>query len=126
MYITYGTSMVGHWANYVEYVQEPVDELGLVAPEDGISASTPPTFSWTGPFDAYLFYSVFRYDLGYWSGYHPVYFWMRNTSFTMSSTWWNKIDGSRPSYWAVCGYDGGLNCTGARSFTKGVSGTAGE
>lgn len=127
MYITYGTSRVGYSANYVEYVQEPADELGLVAPEDGVSASTPPTFSWTaGPFDATFFYSVFHYDLGVWSGYYPAYFWMLSTSFTMPSSWWSKIDGSMPSYWAVCGYDDGWVCTEARSFTKGVSAVPGQ
>ncbi len=124
MYITYGTSRVGYAANYIEYVHTP--DFGLVAPADGASAGSPPTFEWTGSYDYYLFYSVFHYDLGYWSGYYPGYFWLGQTSFTMPSGWWSNVDGSMPSYWAVCGYEADWVCTETRTFTKGVSATAGD
>ena len=116
MYITYGTSRVGYAANYIEYVHAP--DFGLLTPGDGASPSLPPTFSWEGPHDGYLFYSVFHYDLGYWSGYYPAYFWTQDTSHAMASGWWTLVDGSMPSYWAVCGYEGDWVCTDARSFTK--------
>jgi C1A family cysteine protease len=119
MYITYGTSRVGYSANYIEYVYTP--DFDLVTPTDGAAASVPPEFIWTGPYDGYLFYSMFYYDLIYWSGYYPAYFWTTDTSYTMASTWWNKLEGSMPCYWAVCGYEEGWVCTDARSFTKGVS-----
>lgn len=124
MYITYGTSRVGYSANYIEYAHAP--DFGLVAPENGAAASSPPTFSWTGPYDVYLFYSVFHYDLGYWSGYYPAYFGTLDTSYTIPSRWWDKVDGSMASYWAVCGQVEGWECTAARSFTKGVSGMSGD
>ena len=38
----------------------------------------------------------------------------------------DKIDGTLPSYWAVCGYDDGWVCTDPRSFTKGVSAAPGD
>ena len=66
MYITYGTSRVGYAANYVEYAGAA--EFRLIAPEDASAPSSPPTFNWTGPYETYLFYSVFHYDLGYWTG----------------------------------------------------------
>ncbi len=124
MYITYGTSRVGYAANYIEYVHTP--DFRLVVPENGASSASPPTFSWTGPYEIYLFYSVFHYDLGYWSGYYPAYFGTLDTSYTIPSTWWDKVDGSMASYWAVCGQTDGWECTEARSFTKGVSATSGE
>jgi hypothetical protein len=126
MYITYGTSRVGYSANYIEYVHDPAPPFGLVTPENGVSTSVPPTFSWTGAYDWYLFYSVFHYDLGYWSGYYPAYFGIVDLSYTIPSGWWGNVDGSMPSYWAVCGYEDDWVCTEARSFTKGVTGTPGE
>jgi len=124
MYITYGTSRVGYSANYVEYAGAP--EFRLVTPENASAPSGPPTFNWTGPYETYLFYSVFHYDLGYWTGYYPVYFGTLDTSYTIPPSWWDKVDGSMTSYWAVCGQADGWECTEARSFTKGVVGTPGD
>lgn len=124
MYIAYGTSRVGYSANYVEYASVP--EFALTAPADGASASSPPVFSWTGSYEYYLFYSVFPYDLVYWRGYRTRYFWTVGNSFAMPSNWWNKIDGSTPSYWTVCGYDGDMNCSPSRSFTKNVAVVPGD
>jgi C1A family cysteine protease len=118
MYITYGTSQVGYSANYVEYVGGP--EFRLVAPENASAPSTPPTFNWTGPFDEYLFYSVFHYDLGHWSGYYRHYFLISDTSYTMPSHWWDRVDGSMASYWTVCAQTAGWECADVRSFTKGA------
>jgi hypothetical protein len=124
MYITYGTSRVGYSANYISYEGAP--DFALVAPSDGATVSDPPLFSWTGAFDQYLVYTVFRYNLIYWSGYYPVYFWTQADSFTTPSNWWSKVSGSMPSYWTVCGYDGELTCAEPRSLTKGASALPGE
>jgi C1A family cysteine protease len=124
MYIAYGTSRVGYSANYIEYLDAP--DFRLVTPENASSPSSPPTFSWTGPFDQYLFYSVFHYDLGHWAGYHRFYFLIPDTSYTISSNWWDKVDGSMASYWTVCGQTDGWECAEVRSFTKGESGVPGD
>ena len=119
MYITYGTSGVGYSANYIEYVHS--SDFRLISPENGVSLSSPPAFSWTSPFGQNLFYTVFYYDLGFLALYRPYYFLTPNSSFTMPSNWWAKVGSSMPCYWTVCGYDGGWTCTDARSFTKEVS-----
>jgi len=119
MYITYGTSGVGYSANYIDYVHS--SDFRLTSPENGVSLSSPPTFSWTSPFDQNLFYTVFYYDLGFFALYRPYYFLTPNSSFTLPSNWWGKIGSSMPCYWTVCGHDGGWTCSDVRSFTKEVS-----
>ena len=39
---------------------------------------------------------------------------------------WDKVDGSMPSYWTVCGRGDGWECAASRTFTKGVSGMPGN
>lgn len=120
MYITYGTSRVGYAANYIEYVHTPPPDFALVAPPNGASASVPPVFSWTGAYDWYLFYSVFYYDLSYWSGYYPAYFGIVDASYTLPSSWWDNVGSGMPSYWTVCGYEADWVCADVRTFTKGA------
>ncbi len=126
MYITYDTSLVGSWANYVEYIHDSPPEFALVSPEEGASASAPPTFSWTGACDMYLFYSIFYYDFVQLSSYYPVYFFIEDTSVSLPSGWWDMVDGAMPSYWTVCGLEADWECMDFRSFTKGVSGQPGN
>ena len=80
------------------------DLFELLSPANGSGILSAPSFSWSsGGFDAFLFISVFYYDLGYWSGYYPVKFWLLDPGFAMPSTWWDKIGQDTPCYWAVLG-----------------------
>ncbi len=73
----------------------------LISPPNGAALFDPPTFEWTsGPYNAFLFYSIFSYG-GY--GYYPVYFWLSDTSFQMPANWWDLLAADERCYWAVIG-----------------------
>lgn len=80
--------------------------LTLLSPENGSTPSSAPTFQWTaGASDAYLFYSFFYYDLGYWAGYYPLYFGLVTTGFDMTNPWWGILGEDTNCWWAVIEYD---------------------
>jgi hypothetical protein len=98
-------------------------QVALNSPPDGADISTPPpTFSWSGPYDAWLFISVFYYDIaGTYTGYYPVHFWLLANGFPMPGDWWDKIGAGELNYWFVLGVE---QATGAndrslvQTFTK--------
>ena len=100
-------------------------QVNLLSPPNGAVLSDPPSFSWAGPYDAWLFFSVFYYDIvGVYTGYFPVSFWLLDTGFPMpDASWWDLIGEAEPNFWAVLGVD---QATGANSvsevwtFTKGL------
>jgi hypothetical protein len=129
----------GMWPNYhsvagVTYAEiriwdeyrsqgDTTSDLVLICPPGGSTLSSTPSFGWgSGGYDVYLFISVFYYDLGYWTGYHPVRFWLSAVNnFEMPSSWWDLVDTASSCYWAVLGIntatrDWGL--AGPWSFTK--------
>jgi len=82
-------------------VDDAQNGFSLVAPQGGATVLSAPTFQWNaGPYDAFLFYSVFYYA-GY--GYKPVKFWYLNTSLTMPDTWWKLLGLGKSHYWVVLG-----------------------
>jgi len=98
-------------------------QVTLTSPSNGANLSSEPTFSWSGgSYDVYLLISVFYYDLGYWSDYYAVKFWLANTGFAMPSAWWDKVGEDTPCYWAVLGYNTATHQWAVSSvfyFTKG-------
>jgi len=75
--------------------------FGLAAPEDGSVLSSAPTFEWDGgPYDLFLFNSVFLYGVGY----HRLSFWIPTTALAMPSGWWTAL-AAGTHYWAVIGVD---------------------
>jgi len=101
-------------------------QVTLTSPANGANLSSEPTFAWAGGnYDVYLFITVFYYDLGYWSDYYPVKFWLADTGFAMPSAWWEKVGEDTPCYWAVLGYNTVTHqwaVSSVFSFTKGDAG----
>jgi hypothetical protein len=80
--------------------------LQLLAPANGTNLSSPASFQWTeGASDAYLFLSIFYYDLGFWAEYYPYYFGLITTGFDMPSPWWDLLGEDTACWWLVVGYD---------------------
>ncbi len=102
-------------------VDEGLD-FGLVSPANESHPSSPPSFSWKpGPYNAFLFYCIFYYDLGVVSVHYPAYFWVAVSGFPMPASWWNQLDAGQPNYWTVLGYNtgtGDLEQSEVWSFTK--------
>jgi len=100
-------------------------QVTLTSPSNGANLSSEPTFAWTGgDYDLYLFITVFYYDLGYWSDYYPVKFWLADTGFAMPSAWWDKVGEDAACYWAVLGYNTATHqwaVSSVFSFTRGNS-----
>ncbi len=87
-------------------VQETKAQVTLLAPADGATLSPEPTFAWraAGPYNLYLFISVFSYDLcGPDDSYYRVILPMRASSFEIPTFWWTKLGRGTPCYWAVLG-----------------------
>jgi len=98
---------------------EPVEDFGLVSPENGASLIVPPTLEWySGDYDLFRLYTVFNYPS---IGYYTVSFWLSDTTYKIPDSWWNAIATGVPSYWTVLGYNTGTGAweLGAVwSFTK--------
>ena len=98
---------------------EPVEDFGLVSPENGASLIAPPTLEWySGDYDLFLLYTVFNYTA---FGYYTVSFWHSDTTYKIPGPWWNAIATGVPCYWTVLGYNSGTGAweLGAVwSFTK--------
>ena len=100
-------------------------QFQLLAPPDGAEISAAPIFEWQpGAYGAFLFYSVFAYDIGGWQLYYPASFWVAAPNLDMPTSWWDALaagDATSPSYWAVVAVDvssGTFAIAGPWSFVK--------
>ena len=98
-------------------------QVTLLSPENRADLSSPPGFSWSGPYTSWLFVTLFYYDIpGTFTGYKPVFFWHSSESLNMpEATWWARLGFGEPNYWLVFGYDqatGQLSFSQLRAFTK--------
>ncbi len=101
--------------------------LSLIAPANGSTHSSAPSFQWTaGASDAYLFYSIFYYDFGYWTGYLPFYFGLLTPGFDTPAAWWNALGEGMDCLWFVVEYNTGTGAFGgaAGPWTFQRSGTS--
>jgi hypothetical protein len=97
-------------------------QVNLLTPPDGAAVSDPPAFSWSGPFDAWLFISVFYYDItGVYTGYFPAQFWLFDPGFAMPGSWWDSVGEGNTNFWAVLGVDqatGGFGVSDLGTWTR--------
>ncbi len=97
-------------------------QVTLQSPANRANLSSPPSFSWSGQYDAWLFVSLFYYDIpGTITDYYPALFWLAAERFDMPTSWWDPIGVGEPNYWLVFGYNettGQLAFSQLRAFTK--------
>ena len=99
------------------------NEIGLpillLSPLDDADVAGAPTFQWTpGPYDNYLFCTLFYYP---GVGYHRANFWLVDDSLVMPASWWSRIEAGHPCYWGVLGVNSTTGLWEApehRTFTK--------
>jgi hypothetical protein len=91
-------------------------QVTLESPANRADLSSPPSFSWSGPYDSWLFLSMFYYDFpGVFTGYYPNWFWLSPEGFNMQTRWLDALGLEEPHYWLVFGYD---STTGQGAFSQ--------
>jgi len=84
-------------------------KINLVSPADGATASSPPTFTWSGPGGTNKVFSVevstSQTFSKFWSTYGTLHLQITGSSWTVPNSTWDRLASGRWYYWRVRGAD---------------------